>query len=103
MSLIPSPHLFGHEEGFEFSVLKVLNEGGDSVGGEIGGFRFELGHVLAEVDQADGGTVVLGQTEEFEDAFVLLVGDVDVDKEDAALVVLGRGAKLVLQLLEVRR
>ena len=64
-------------------------------------FGFEFGHVVSEVDQTDGRAVGGGQTEEFEDAFVLRVGHVDVDEQDAAFVVLRRGAEFTRQLLEI--
>ena len=98
----PQPHLFRHEERFEFAILEILDEGRDAIGGEIHGFRLEFGHVITEVDETNGRAVGLGQAEELQNALVLLVGDVDEDEEDAALVSFGGGGKLALDLLKVR-
>ena len=66
----------------EFSVLKVLNKLFDGGCIQISAFWLVFGHVFCEGDQTDSWTLLLFESEEFQDPGVILVAGIQVDEKN---------------------
>lgn len=69
------PHL-------EFALGEPHAELRDALGGDGVAVRFVLGHLVLQGDEADGGTLLLLQAEELQDALVVVHVAVDEDEQD---------------------
>lgn len=86
--------------GLEVSVEVGPGELDDVLGVDLVEVGLELGHVFLEGDEADGGEVVLSQSEELHDTGVVLDVGIDVDEEHLSFEFLGGVLELRLELLE---
>lgn len=93
--------LLGKEVLLQLAVQELLKERLDGLGGQIVRFGLVLGHVLFQLDQTDGGHLLLVHAEELEDAgMVLLVGR-DGHEQDVVAVLLGDLLQGIDVLLDV--